>query len=291
MDIRKVMLERKSVRDFKDKKVPVETLQGSIDSCKPKYELVCSTNMKAVILEDGKKISKLLNGIAGYNGLMIEAPQYILFLSNEVKNHQIQTGYYAENIMLDLESKSIDTCWLNIPEDGALVKQALGIEDSREASALIAVGYKKRDKKVINPLHTGDNYSQANLKVVDDNTSARLKPEEIVYLDKWGYNPTADELKNLGLDSVFFYVRLAPSTLNRQPWRYFIKDKKIYLTIKTQESINHEHDMLDAGIAMLYTDLIMNNYSYNGKWTIANESAKNYGIPEDYYVAGYFSKE
>jgi len=288
MDIRKVMLERKSVRDFKDKTVPLEILKEIVDSCKLKEELVCSTNIKPLILDDGERTSKLLNGIAGYNGLMIEAPQYILFLSNDVENHQIQTGYYVEKIMLALESKSIDTCWLNIPEDGSLVKQVLGIQDSREAAALIAVGYKKRDKKVINPLHTGDNYSQADLKVVDDNTSTRLAPEEIVYLNKWGHHPTSEELKSLGLDNVFFYIRLAPSTLNRQPWRFLIKDKKIYLAIKTEEGINHEHDMLDAGIAMLYTDLIMNDYNYHGKWTIANESSKNYGIPEDYYVAGYF---
>ncbi|QSX08813.1 nitroreductase family protein [Alkalibacter rhizosphaerae] len=293
MTLRKILTERKSIREFKEKNVPLDTLQAILTDVQYRDALVKDTDLEAMLLEDGDWACKILEGIAGYNGHMVKAPHYVLFLSKEIANHQIQTGYYAESLMLKLAMADIDSCWLNVPEDGSDVKEALGISDEREAAALIAVGYKKWDKKVINPLETGQNYSKATLKVVDDNTSYRLKPEELVYLDEWGKNPTWDELRSYGLEDVFHYVRFAPSTLNRQPWRFILRNKKIYVAIRKDEElkINAEHEMLEAGIIMFYLEKIMSEYGLQGSWTLVPRSGKDQGIPADYFVPGYFSRQ
>lgn len=290
MPLRKILTERKSVREFKEKTVPLETLEQILSDAEYKENLVKNVDLEAVLLEDGDVAYSALDGIAGYNGYMIKAPHYVLFLSNEIENHQIQAGYYAESLMMKMAMEEIDSCWLNIPENGSLVKTVLGIDDDREAAALIAIGYKKWDKKVIHSVDTGGNYSQADMEIVDDNTSSRLKEVEIVYLDEWGKNPTWDELKEMGLEDVFHYVRFAPSTLNRQPWRFLLRDKRIFLAIRMEPDLGHEYDMLEAGIAMFYLERIMSEYSLNGKWTMLPRTDEDRGIPQDYFVPGYFSR-
>ncbi|MBF7097184.1 nitroreductase family protein [Alkalibacter mobilis] len=289
MTLRKILSERKSVREFKEKKVPIDELRKILLNKDHRDDIVQNTELEVYLLEDGDWAYDVLNGMAGYNGHMVKAPHYALFMSNNIENHQIQTGYYAESLMVLLAEEEIDSCWLNIPQDGELVKTALGIEDPREAAALIAIGYKKWDKRVINPIDTGANYSKADLKQVDDNVTSRLKAEEIVFVEDWGKNPSWDDLKNMGLENVFYYVRMAPSTLNRQPWRFLLRNKKIYLTIRMDENLNHEYDLLEAGIMMFYMEQIMSAYSLQGKWTLLEESGKDFGIPEDYFVAGHFS--
>lgn len=288
MALRKLLSQRKSVREFKEKNVPLDVLQKILADSQYRDVLVKNTDLEAMLIEDGRNARTILDGIIGYNGHMVHAPHYVLFFSNDIEDHQIQTGYYAESLMMKLALAEIDSCWINVPQDGSLVKHALNINDPREVSAIIAVGYKKWDMKVINPIATGGNYSQAELKVVPDNTSSRLKPEEIVFIDQWGNHPTWEELKSYGLEDVFHYVRFAPSTLNRQPWRFILRNKRIYLAIRRDEH-NHEHDMLEAGIAMFYLERIMSEYSLHGQWTLLPPSGKDQGIPEDYFVPGFFS--
>lgn len=288
MPLRKILSERKSIREFKEKAVPLNVLREILSDVQYRDSLIKETDLEAMLLEDGALAHSILNGITGYNGHMVKAPHYVLFLSNDIENHPIQTGYYAESLMMKLAMAGIDSCWLNVPPDGSLIKSAMGIDDEREASALIAVGYKKWDKKVINPVATGGNYSQADLKVVDDNTSSRLQPEEIVYLEEWGKTMSWEDLKNYGLEDVFHYVRFAPSTLNRQPWRYILRNRKIFLAIRRDET-NNEHEMLEAGIAMFYLERIMSEHNMHGFWTLVPPTGKDKGIPEDYFVPGYFS--
>lgn len=289
MPLRKILNKRKSIREFKEKAVHLETLQRILSDVQYRDNLVENTDLEPILLEDGDWAYSILDGITGYNGHMIKAPHYVLFLSNEIENHQIQTGYFAESLMFDMAQDDIDSCWINVPEDGTEVKKALGITDEREAAALIAIGYKKWEKKVVNPVDTGGNYSRADMEIVDDNTSYRMKAEDLVYLEDWGKHPTLEELQSYGLDDVFYYVRFAPSTLNRQPWRFLLKNKKIYLAILMDQNLNHEFDMLEAGIAMFYLERIMSENSLGGKWTLMSGNGEEQGIPKEYFVPGYFS--
>jgi len=288
MDIRKTILERKSTREFKNKYVSTDILDSAFELSKNKRNFACSANTQAMIIEDGEHVAERLDGMLGYGGYMIKAPQYIAIFSDPVENHLMNTGYYGEMLVLALCSLGIDSTWISLPEDTDLIKRKLNIDNQKVLSGMLAIGYGKSDRKVEDAIDTGENYSKTTMHVVENNTSTRVRPEELVYHEKWGNKITYDQLTNLGLQDIFYYARMAPSTLNRQPWKFLLKDRRIYLAIKKDERNKEQADMLDAGIMMLYMDLLLKAYNISGKWIIAPVSAQNYGIPDDYFVAGYF---
>ncbi|MFZ7120676.1 MAG: nitroreductase family protein [Eubacteriaceae bacterium] len=287
MNYRKLITNTKSTRDFHEKKIPESIIREVLEYSNNVESLIPQQSISINYISDGEEAYNKLQGIAGYHGIMIKAPQYLLFLSDNLENHQINVGYFVEDIILKLSEKEVDTCWINIPEDGEIVKLALGITDNMEAAALVAIGYDKNEIKVVNQVSVGDNYSKSDLKIVENNISTRLNVEEILYLDKWGNNISIDKLIDLGLHDIFHYAVMAPSTLNRQPWRFILRDKLLIIAIRNDENINNELDLLDSGIIMLFIQIMMKESNIQGKWTLSE--LKDEKIPDNYRVIGYFS--
>ena len=79
------------------------------------------------------------------------------------------------------------------------------------------------------------------------------------------------------------YARRAPSTLNRQPWRFLIDGSKIILTVRDDEETNEYEEQIDAGIAMLYFEGVIEQSLCQIQWKLGPVE-KDYGIPEEYKV-------
>ena len=63
---------------------------------------------------------------------------------------------------------------------------------------------------------------------------------------------------------------MAPSTLNRQPWRFIIDGGKVVLVVKNDDFTNNYERGIDAGIAMLYFGLIVDTTMFDSKWSVEN---------------------
>ena len=71
--------------------------------------------------------------------------------------------------------------------------------------------------------------------------------------------------------------------MNRQPWRFLIVGGKIILAMRKDSDISEYEKRIDAGIAMLYFEAVMEQTVCPVQWTAG--SAENvYGIPEDYEI-------
>lgn len=288
MDYKHAMETLKSTRDFKDKRVPEDIIEETIAYAEQKDGLMPGQKIQVTYLKHGDTAFEELKGIVGYHGIMISAPQYLLFSCENVDYHQINVGYFVEDILLRLRAKEVDSCWISIPEDGELVKSALNLHIDGEVAALVALGYDNFEVRVVNPVPTGGNYSKSSMRVVENNRSTRLSIDEFVYKETWGQQATLDDLKGLALDKVFYYTIMAPSTYNRQPWRFLLQDNKLLLFVEHDEQINHELDLLDAGVIMCYIDILMNYFSIQGKWKLEMDN-NIVDIPDKYRYIGYFS--
>lgn len=268
MNYKKLILDGKSVRDFKEKAIEAECFNEIESYIKKSKKLLPEVNIELKIFDSRETYEKLKN-VAGYNGHMIKAPSYAVILSDVKQGYIENSGYIGERLILKARDLEIDSCWVTF-NDSDIIKEKLDISSNKEVTAIIALGH-GIDKNIKNK-----------------SGSERLGVEKIVYMDKWGINTSIDELEERGLLDAFSYARMAPSTLNRQPWRFIIDGGKIILAVKKDDFTSNYERGIDAGIAMLYFGLIIDTTLFDLKWNL-DKIDKDYNIPEDYKVIGYCS--
>ena len=147
------------------------------------------------------------------------------------------------------------------------------------------MGYGSKEVKVEHKAKTGDNYSKSNMSTANTG-SERISLEEMVYIDKWGNAATSEILEERALLDAFSYARMAPSALNKQPWRFIVDGGKVVLAIDSEDYRGSYLNKIDAGIMMLYFGVILDVTMFDSKWGFDNLD-KDYGIPANYTVVGY----
>lgn len=266
MDYKKLILNRKSVREFKDTSIDSKYFSEIENYINNSKKLLPEIDVE-IRMYDFKDCYEKINELAGYNGYLIQAPNYIILLS-DVKNGYIEnSGYIGERLILKARDLGIDSCWITF-KDSKEIKEKLNISSHKEVTAIIALGYE-------------DNINSKNKSI-----SERLSVEEIVFMDEWGNNASVTELEERYLLDAFSYARMAPSSLNRQPWRFIIDGGKVILAVKSDDFSSDYEGSIDTGIAMLYFSLIIDTTMFDLTWNVGSLD-KDYKIPSNYKIVGY----
>ncbi len=200
---------------------------------------------------------------------MIDSPSYIIILSDIKDNYIENSGYIGESIIFKVTELGIGSCWVTF-EDGKKVKEKLGINSDKEVTGIIAIGYGENvsNAKVLNATKTGQNYSKSDMQVVTDKGSTRLGVEDVVYMNEWGNVASIEILEERALLDAFHYARLAPSTLNRQPWRFIVDGGTVVLAVRKDGHTNLYEEKIDIGIVMLYFATIISATMFDLKWNL-----------------------
>lgn len=284
MEYKDLISRIKSVRDYKKDAVGPEVIQKIEDYFPGSKRLIQDIKTEAV-LKNREEVYDKLKNIAGYNEIMIDAPHYLIFLSEEKDRYIENTGYAVQDIMLRAFELGVGSCWITI-HDADLIKEKLNIKSEKKLTALIALGFDGSKNKVVYENAGEYNPTKAQVSIVEDNVSERLRISDVVYMNKWGENADPDEIANLGLLEAFFYARLAPSTKNRQPWRFIYDNGTVVLAVRKDPSINNYEEKIDTGIVMLYFKLIVDSTLFNIEWKFG-KTDKEYEIPSDYSNVAY----
>lgn len=284
MKYKEIISEIKSVRLYKADQVDPDLLKELENYYEKGKRLIDHIEVE-VIRKQREEVFNQLKDSAGYNKRMIEAPHYLIFLSEE-KDHYIENaGYRAQDIMLKAWSLGIASCWISF-EDGEEVKQKLGIKSDKKLAALIALGYEDAHNKVLYENVSEYNPSKASVKIVEDNTSERLGIRDLVFVKEWGEKADPDELVNYGLLEGFFYGILAPSYKNRQPWRFIVDKGTVVLALKKDIYVTEYEEKIDTAVIMLYFDAIIESTLYDITWKFGKPD-KDYKVPEDYKIVAH----
>ena len=282
MEYKDLIESKNSVRDYKEKEVDAATVKKIRDFAQSCERLDDSIGIDIRFM-DNDTVYRQVDGYAGYKGILINAPHYMIVLS-EKKDHYIENGgYVGESISVKAHSLGVDSCWITF-KDSRTVIEKLNIVTDKEVVAIMALGYgKKRFKKVTGNVTLGKGYANADFQVKDSVTSPRMPLEEIVFLDTWGNKATVDELVNRAVYEPLNYARMAPSTLNRQPWRFIIDGGLLILTVRDDEDTNLYEEQIDAGIVMLYCKKVMRETLCEISWNLEPVENK-YNIPDNYKI-------
>lgn len=300
MKMLKVMEKRRSVREYKDKALSTQDLNQVIEFSKSCPKLSEKAEVEFKLLKDGSDVVAKLEGTAGYSGVMIEAPHYLLVMASGAETAYEAAGYAGEWLILNVTKLNVGTCWIDGVAQSERIKELLGVESDMNVIGLIAFGYAKyepRLSKIYDTDPTGSaspltdlGYPNIDPEYSKSPVSNRMSIDEISYLKKWGKSVDTEELQKRGYDQVFYYMRMAPSWGNRQPWRFILDGTKIVLVMERDERVDSRAEEVEAGIAMIYLEVAMHDIGLPGHWITDDlgDSSK-YEIPDNCFISGYYT--
>lgn len=194
-----------------------------------------SKHVRAVLVRDSGE--NVFRGIIGNYGKVKGNPAYIAFIGKlHAPDVQEMIGYLGEAIILEATALGLATCWIG----GFFRKKAVvdvQLQADEQVFAITPVGY---------PLEklTFDERLMRGFK-----TERKRKPlTELVSglpQSKWPGWVAA------GLSA----ARLAPSAVNRQPWRFQVETDQVILSTDGKRGNFGLSRRLDCGIAMLHFEL------------------------------------
>lgn len=243
------MKTRKSIREFKErplKGADVKKIQSILDetnSLSKKY------HVDFHLMEDGGKVVDYLRGQGGYSGTMIAAPAYIAMdIEEDSPEAYIYGAYYMEDLITKLQDIGLGSCWISVHRASDLSLKSAFPEKSGKIEFVLGLGY---------PF--------ANLNIGEETYSSRLGLEDFIYYGDFNTPIKVEMLESYGLDDLFYFLRYAPSSKNRQPWRFLLKDSEIELFI---EDFEDNSNYVDAGIVMYYYVKLAQSIGIKASWKL-----------------------
>ena len=287
MNYMELIEKRCSIREFRNK----ELSEGQILEIKEYFEnsgrLEPDIDVELVV-SVGDDYKKRLEGSAGYRGNAFEAPAFLTILSEKKGKYLSNAGYIAEELILKLTDMDLGSCWLTT-NGSDNVKRALLLEDTeKEAVVVIACGFGKKESALKRlDIRTP---SDVRIKTRKGHLAPKISQEDLVYYKTWG-EPMDWNIIDPQLDKAFYAASLAPSFLNKQPYRYVYTDDLVILYRLKEESETSREDLyLDAGATMANFDLVYTAHRSPEKRWVFQEipEAGQTQAPEGYRFVAYF---
>ncbi|HEY3317005.1 MAG TPA: nitroreductase family protein [Coriobacteriia bacterium] len=191
---------------------------------------------RAVFVE--QPAGDVFRGLVGSYGKIRGAPSILAFVADvEVPDHAAKLGYTAEAAVLEATRLALATCWVAGSFDRRLTASVVGLEAGERVFGVSPVGTAVPEK-------AGSERTVARLA---RSHVRKPLPEIAPGIDRGGWPMWAFEGVRL--------ARLAPSAVNRQPWRFRMDDLGCVLATDAAGGDRGISKRLDCGIAMLHFEL------------------------------------
>lgn len=201
---------------------------------------------RAVLTENTTRIFK---GIIGAYGKIRGAPSFIAFIGDlRDRNIQEKIGYTGEGIILEATSLGLATCWVGKSFDSKIAASFIELKESEKVIAVASVGYATSVESFEEKLLTG--FGKAHHRKPLEKLISEIKEGD---LSGW-------------IKDALVSAQLAPSAVNRQPWRFSIEKDSITVSVDNLNDSYGISKRLDCGIAMLHIEVTALNYGISGKW-------------------------
>jgi len=202
----------------------------------------------AVVTQSPEEVFK---GAIGHYGKIKGAPAFIAFLCETSDPYCYEkAGYIGECIVLEAVNLGLATCWVGgffRPEAAAALA---GAGKNERVLAVTPVGYAPEEWSLEEKIMTG----------FGRNHRRKSLPEMVTGLPE-GEWPT-------WVKAALEAARLAPSAMNRQPWRFFVESQNITVSVDNLRNTYNLSKRLDCGIAMLHAEVAAFSHGVRGTWEL-----------------------
>lgn len=194
---------------------------------------------------------EVAKGFIGSYGKIAGAESYLVCLAEKntpYKNEKV--GYIGEAAVLEAVSMGIATCWVTGTYKKENVAKQIEIKDNESIKSVIALGYAKDKEKI----------SEKLIKTIVSSEDRKPLDE----LCKDGVDENWPEWVKTALET----ARLAPSAINRQPWRFRVEDDGIVVYLADEKG-DKDSKKLDCGISMLHLEVGALYSKVKGEWKLS----------------------
>lgn len=241
--------KRVSRRSFNDNAIPEDVIAKLDRMC---FEFRFPEARAHLVTEQPQAVFK---GAIGSYGKIKGAQAYLAFIGDIGFSHyQEKVGYLGEGFILEATSLGLSTCWVGGFFRPEVVARHIYLDPGEKVLAVTPIGYSWQEYSFQERLMSGLAKSK-NRKNLEDLTRGL---------------PRADwpQWVRFAIEA----ARLAPSAVNRQPWRFKVEPQQITVLVDSLEDSYHIAKRLDCGIAMLHIQLGAMAAGVEGKWEYLNGS-------------------
>jgi nitroreductase len=258
------MRQRVSVRNYGDHVVEPAVLERLLAAARTAGHLT-GVPPRIALVSGVEQTRHVLTYIIGAYGLVQNPPHLLVgTLPQESSAARLDLGYVLEQVVLEATRAGLGTCWVSGSFDAQRAGDVVGLAPGEVAAAVCALGYPDQGR-------WGRFHSRTVRRLAGGH---RRKPlTEIVFSERWGAR-WSPEGADPALVAVLEHARLAPSAVNRQPWRFIVRPGQIALALTRPAPI-------DGGIVMAHVTLASAALERAGRWERIGDGAlaQEYGLP------------
>jgi nitroreductase len=237
------LLTRRSRRLYKPKPPAGQVLERLIAACS---EFRPFDTARAVLIRHTEDVFK---GIIGAYGKIRGAPFFLAFIGDAGNRYvQDKVGYTGEGIMLEATALGLGACWVGKSFDRRIASSLVTMKKHERVLAVAAVGYAAEETSFEETLLTGFGKLHKR-KPVAELVSGMPEAEWPEWIRK-----------------ALMAARLAPSAVNRQPWRFLVEQDGLTVSVDNLHDSLGISKRLDCGIAMLHIEIAALNCTVTGRW-------------------------
>lgn len=196
---------------------------------------------------------EVLRGIVASYGKVKGAQALIAFIG-DIDDPYVneKVGYTGEGIILEATAMGLGTCWVggSMFFRRGLAESIVGAGEKERVFAVTPVGYAARGVSFAERAQTAFGLAHRRKPLAELVTG----PDEKEWPD-W-------------IKAALEAARLAPSAVNRQPWRFYVEPKSITVSVDSSLIEWGISKRLDCGIAMLHIEVAALDCGAKGKWEL-----------------------
>jgi len=200
-----------------------------------------------------QSLDEIFKGVIGHYGKIKGAPALIALVGTMDDPYiQEKVGYLGEGIILEATGIGLATCWVGGFFRPKVAASIVGTNENERVLAVTPIGHAIKDFSPQERIMTGFGRSH------------RRKPlaELVTGLEQaeWPH----------WMKSALDAAALAPSAINRQPWRFYTEPDSITVSVYSSKYLSKlEYGVskrLDCGIAMLHIEVAALDCGVRGRW-------------------------
>ena len=267
MNIFDIIRKRRSVRTFDKRPLlpgDAEKIIGFAAKVENPYDIPVTWKLLDA-REDGLSSPVIVGTDTYIAGKMIRVP-----------HAEEAFGYSFEKVVLFADSLGIGTTWIAGTMDRPAFERAMALEAGEIMPCISPLGYPAKKMSL------RENMMRKGVKA-----DSRLAFDKLFYEGSFGTPLSAEKAGKM--KDVFEAVRLAPSAVNKQPWRVVVSDRKAHFYEKRSKGYvsadNWDIQKIDMGIALCHFELAAKECGMSAAFSISDP-----GIPTEtdtLYTATY----